>query len=135
MATFSFNNTTSPKVKEKVDKKYRIKLIKHPAIDAQNEYYTYIDAEGKDRKFSGIIINNNGSYVGKVINTNKIILTYHPTVESVIPQKEYFSYIDMNGDEKVYSGEVEFDLEKNSYIGEVKEVTYTEEIIDLFKEN
>lgn len=134
MATFSFNGS-KPIVKEKVERKRRIELIRHPAVDAESEYYTYIDADGNKKKFSGIIINNNGSYIGKIVNTNKVILTYHPTVESVLPEDEYFSYIDKNGDEKIYSGEVEYDLEKNSYVGEVKEVTYYEEIVDLFKEN
>ena len=86
-------------------------------------------------KFSGIIIKDNDSYLGKVINTNKVILTYHPAVEAQEAQEEYFSYIDDEGNEKEFSGIPEFDLENNSYFGYIKETSYYEEVIDLFKEN
>ena len=134
MATFSFNNS-KPEVKKPVNKKVKVELIKHDAVEAKDECYTYKDSEGNDKKFSGIIIKDNDSYLGKVINTNKVILTYHPEVEEVEAQEEYFSYIDDEGKEKVFSGTPEFDLESNSYFGYIKETSYYEEVIDLFKEN
>ena len=132
MATFVFN--LSQKKKTKPAEK-QIELIRHSEIKEQNEYYSYVDNDGNEKKFSGIIVEKDGSYVGKTVMNHKVILTYHPEVKAVEGREEYFSYLNDEGKEIRFVGKPEYDLENNSYFGFIDNVSSTEEIIDIFKEN
>ena len=129
MAKFTFSTTSrTPSVK-------KIKLDKHPAKKEQVEYYSYITSDGEEKLYNGIISQlEDGSYIGKIINTHKVYLDYHPTVKSIDHQDEYFSYNDQFGNERVFVGTPKFDLEKNTYIGEVLEQTLTDKVIKIYKE-
>ena len=129
MATFTFSSTTA---KSSVKK---IKLDKHPAVKEQNEYYSYTSEDGEEKIYNGIISKlDDNSYIGKIITIHKVELKYHPTVKSIDHQDEYFSYKDSFGNERVFVGEPKFDLEKNTYIGEVEEETLTDKVIKIYKE-
>lgn len=141
MAKFSFSNksnNTKPaetSVKTPVKKNIKVELTKHDRIESKPEFYSYINAEGETCKYSGLISADiDGSYVGKVITTHKVVLEYHPTVTSVEHVDEYFSYIDNNGKERIFTGHPTFDLEKNTYVGEVNEEIITDEVVNIYKE-
>lgn len=156
MVTLSFSNKTSssnkeqkkktvniPVKKQKVKKpaelidktKKRVALKKYDAINFAPEYFTYINEAGEEHKFSGIIIKDENSYLGKQMIFHKVILTYHPEVKSVEYSPEYFTYIDNNGAIKTFKGEPKFDLENNTYFGEVVEDVLNDEIIKIYKED
>jgi len=142
MAKFSFSNksnNTKPSetsVKTPVKKNIKVELTKHERVEPRAEFYSYINAAGDICKYSGLISTDlDGSYVGKVITTHKVVLKYHPTVESVEHVDEYFSYIDNNGKERIFTGNPTFDLEKNSYVGDVEEEIINDEIVNVYKED
>ena len=117
-------------------KQNKIELVKHEAVNYEPEYYTYLNVNGEECKYSGIITTDiDGTYVGKVIKTHKVILDYHPRVEPVEHVDEYFSYIDNNGKEKRFIGQPEFNLDENTYFGYVTEDILNDEVITIFKEN
>ena len=140
MAKFVFSNSNKevvePKqVKEKRKRNVNIELIKHDKVEYSPEYYTYINDKGEVSKYSGIVIKDeDGSYIGKNIITHKVILQYHPTVKSVEHEDEYFSYFDNYDRERIFVGEPKFDLEKNTYYGEVEEEIVHDELIKIYKE-
>ena len=153
MATFSLlRNTKAPKttVKKNVvrnhvvdrtkniatDKtKEKVVLAKHEGVSFSPEYFSYLNESGEEVKFNGIIIkDDDGSYVGKQIIPHKVILEYHPTVKSVKYSPEHFTYVNQYGKEKEYIGEVEFDLENNSYIGKVVEDVLKDDVVKIFEE-
>ena len=144
MATFSFSNkskntntnkTESTVKQSTVKKNIKVELIKHDTVEAKPEFYTYINSNGDICKYSGLISQDlDGSYIGKVITTHKVELKYHPTVESVEHKDEYFSYLDNNGKERIFTGTPSFDLEKNAYVGEVSEDIINDELVKVYKE-
>jgi hypothetical protein len=143
MASFTFsvnkpvnkNQTSKPTVKKPIQSKVKVELTMHETTNYEPEYYSYVDANGESHKYSGIVLSDiDGSYVGKVINTHKVILDYHPTVETVKPVDEYFSYIDNNGIERIFIGTPIFDSESNTYYGEVVESILEDKIIEIFKD-
>lgn len=123
------NNIATDKSKVKVN------LIKHEGIKAVPEYFSYLNDKNEEVKFSGIIIKDvDNSYIGKQVISNKVLLTYHPAVESVKYSPEYFTYVDKNGKERSFIGEPRFDMENNTYVGTVTEEVLNDEIIEIFKE-
>ncbi len=140
MATFTFSNKKQQSPVKKTVKKndfkrnVKIDLIKHNKIDYSPEYYTYINADNEKCKYSGLIYNEGDSYIGKNIITHKVILTFHPTVNAVEHKDEYFSYIDINERERIFIGEPLYDLEKNTYYGNVIETIPHDEIVKIYKE-
>lgn len=137
MATFSFSNKNSNTTASNagIKRNVKIALIKHEGQEPVPEYYSYTNGNGEKCKYSGIVVTDlDGSYIGKTITTHKVILDYHPTVESVEHVDEYFSYKDNYGRERIFIGEPKFDLESNSYYGEVTEDILHDEIVTIFKE-
>lgn len=142
MASFTFSSSKPNKeqsannaVKKPVQNKVKVELIRHESTAYEFGYYSYIDANGDKQKYSGILLNDiDGSYVGKTITTHKVILDYHPTVDTVEHVDEYFSYIDNNGIERVFIGQPKFNLETNTYFGEVTEDVLEDKIIEIFKD-
>jgi len=127
-------NTATNKGNE--SKKIKVELIKHPAVNYEPEYYLYTNELGEISKYSGIVTKDlDGTYVGKIINTHKVILEYHPKLEAVEHVDEYFSYIDNNGNEKTFIGTPEFDIERNTYFGNVVEDILQDKVIEIFKED
>ena len=115
--------------------KVRVNLIKHEGVSFSPEYFSYLNDNNEEVKFSGIVIKDiDDSYIGKQMISNKVILEYHPNVESVSHSTEHFTYINENGKEKVFIGEPEYDLENNTYIGIVKENVLHDEIVEIFEE-
>lgn len=147
MAKFSFSNKKAenkPQVKKEVryvqasnsgKKNVKIDLIYHEGKEYTPEFYSYTNSNGEKVKYSGLVVTDlDGSYIGKTITTHKVILQYHPTVESVKHVDEYFSYIDNYGRERIFTGEPKFDLENNTYFGEVVEDILHDEIVTIYKE-
>ena len=145
MAKFSFSKTSQvqkPVEEKKVEikkvepkKSIKVNLIHHEGRDGISEFYTYTNSNGDKVKFSGLVVKDlDGSYIGKSIITHKVILDYHPAVDSVESVDEYFSYQDNYGRERIFTGEPKFDLEKNTYFGEVIEDILHDEIITIYKE-
>lgn len=133
MAKFTFSASSKP------SNVIRIKLTKHDRVKGNPEYYTYISSDGNEEKYDGVVtklIDENGetSYKGKIINTHKVVLNYHPSVTPVEHVDEYFSYLDNNGNERIFTGTPKFDLEQNTYFGEVNEEILHDEVIDIYKE-
>ena len=115
--------------------KERVLLTKHDEVKFSPEYFSYLDSNNQEIKFNGIVIKDeDGSYIGKQIIPHKVILEYHPTVKRVNAVNEYFSYLDDHGNEKIFTGVPEFDLENNAYVGVIEENVLTDRIIDIFKE-
>lgn len=133
MASFKISNTK--KKVSKIKNNPTVILTKHPKIEEVKEYYSYLDKDNKEKKYSGIISYSDGNYYGKVFDKHIVPLIYHESVESVIGSDEYFSYIDENGEEKIFTGSPKFSFETNSYIGEIEKVNIKEEIVDIYKED
>ncbi len=133
MANFTFS------VSKKPSNLIRVKLTKHEKVEGNKEYYTFINSDGESEKFEGLVSKimtepNVYTYIGKIINKQNIELIYHPSVESTSHVDEYFSYFDQNGNERIFIGEPTFDLEKNTYVGDVIEENLHDEIITIFTE-
>ena len=144
MATFTFSvnkpvqktaNNQKTTHKPSIPQKLKVDLKYHEKTNHEPEYYSYINNEGQKCKYSGIVTRDiDGSYVGKTITTHKVMLQYHPTVVSVEPVDEYFSYIDNNGIERIFIGKPEFDAQSNTYFGNVTEEHLHDETISIFKD-
>lgn len=133
MASFKISNTK--KKVSKIKNNPTIILKKHNKVEEVKEYYSYLDTDNKEKKYSGIISYSDGNYYGKVFEKHIVPLIYHESVNSVTGCDEYFSYIDENNEEKIFTGSPKFSFESNSYIGEIENVNIKEEIIDIFKED
>lgn len=141
MATFTFSNKSQksseqkPVKKNDLKKNVKINLIKHDRIEYSPEYYTYVNSNNEVCKYSGILYKEeDGSYIGKNITTHKVLLTFHPTVKSVDYKAEYFSYIDIYGKERIFTGTPLFNLETNTYYGEVQENNPVDTAVKIYKE-
>lgn len=140
MGKFTFTVSTAPKTKPvKQEPKKTIKKVlleKHSTEMMSTEMYTYIGTDGEEHKYNGILNkgSNNEAY-GKIYETHNVNLVYHPAVEHVAGQKEYFTYIDpSDNQEHMYNGKVEYDLEKNTYVGIITKTEIDETLIQIFEE-
>lgn len=116
-------------------KNVRVLLKKYEQVDSKPEFYSYINTDGETCKFSGIVSQNeDGTYLGKVITTHKVPLIWHPTVESVKHVDEYFSYIGDDEREHTFTGDPQYDIEKNVYIGLVTENKIVDEIVNIYRD-
>ena len=111
-----------------------VMLTKHEKIVNVPEHYTYIDENGKEQKYSGIISKISNGFIGKTFETSTVILKFHPAVNTVIGIPEHFTYVDAHGKEHKYEGTAVFDETRNCYVGNLVETTIINEPIDLFKE-
>ena len=123
---------SSSKIGEKLPE--RPVLEKHEVFETIAEHYSYIDSSGKEQKYVGIISKSSDSAVGKTFETHKVILKYHPAVEHVEGNDEFFTYIDSAGTEHRYTDKIEYDLEKNTYVGRITEHTISNKIVEIFEE-
>lgn len=120
----------------KIDSKgtAKIELERHEIDEKVPEHYTYIDSAGVEKKYAGVVSKSSDSAIGKTFETHVVHLEYHPAIEHVAGNDEYFTYIGKNGKPCVYTGKVEFDLESNCYIGKTKEAVVENTIIEIFEE-
>lgn len=95
-----------------------VDLEYHPAIehvDGYNSYYTYTNINGEEKKYYGLMKSNeNGDKYFSYFETKQIDLIYKPSEATVV---EHYTYIDANGNTKVYNGPVTF--ENGSYYGKI----------------
>lgn len=98
------------------------------------EYYTYIDSNGNEQKYGGILSRSNSGIYGKSIERHKVLLTYHPEVKNVVGIKEHYTYFDTYGNEFLYEGKVDFDEKTNTYTGVYEDIVINNTIIDIFEE-
>lgn len=135
MAKLNFKVSAAPKQKIAAKPKpKKVVLEKHVTSMATNEYYTYIGIDGEEHKYTGILTKSELSAYGKIFEDHKVDLIYHPEIKHVDAVSEYFSYIDENGNEHIFRGKVEFDLERNTYFGILREKEIKEEMIQIFEE-
>lgn len=98
------------------------------------EYYTYIDENGNEQKYAGVISKVSSNLIGKLIATHKVQLDFHPGVATVVGEKEHWTYIGDDGNNHIYDGEVMFDETSSSYVGIVKKYVMNNTLIDIFEE-
>lgn len=136
MAKFNFSVSKTAKPKASIaQKKTKTVLNKHENITYIGELYTYIDDNGEERKYSGIITKqDDGQAFGKIQDVHYVDLEFHPEIEHVDPIDEHFTYLDSDGNEHIYKGKVEYDLERSTYIGVLRNRKINEHMIQIFEE-
>lgn len=97
-------------------------LIYHPEVEEVNgssSYYSYINSLGEEVIYYGNIQKDEDKVpYFTYVERNLFDLKYYP---EILPQDEYFTYIDSDGQEKVYTNkDIEFNSKTNSYIGKKK---------------
>lgn len=88
-----------------------------PAEQGYSSYYTYINNEGNQVKYSGLINNIkrnpiDNSYFFTYTSVDTIDLKHYPEIK---PVKPYFTYINDNGEEVIYDGKMFYDKFTSSY--------------------
>ena len=105
------------KVKKDIVKK---DLIYHPEIEEVNGYYSYfsyLNSSGEEVAYYGNPRKDDeGNYYITYTDNKLIDIQYH---EKVLPKPEYYTYIDKNGNEKIYEGKVIYNKRKDTYFGEI----------------
>lgn len=110
----SYNGILTTVLNEEVKKE----LFYHPEIKevkGYSSYYSYVNSFGEDTIYLDIVKRDDDgnfyfTYNDKFVHN----LNYHPTIE---PVEEYYTYIDKNGNECRYSGNVIHEKGTNSFIG------------------
>lgn len=95
----------------------------------EKETFYYIDKEGNKKKYYGKIIKQpNGTYNGILTISNKVNvkkdLIYHEEIPQVNGYASYYSYINSNGEEVNYYGNILKDENKNPYFTYVERNTF-----------
>lgn len=112
----------------------RIVLTKKEVENVVPEYYTYINENGEEHKYVGIVSKSSSSAYGKTVTTHKVALVEHPAIAHVNSEPERFTYISKDGTEKQYKGNVSFDEITGAYFGVLKEYGITNTVIDIYEE-
>ena len=128
---FEFNIKKST---SKLAKKAKVELDRHQSIKEFPEYYSYIDRDGNEQRYLGIVskASNDSEAFGKVFENHDVKLDFHPEVKAVVGNEEYFTFIDENGEERIYRGLVEYDLSRDTYIGKVTDRSAEHKVIQIF---
>ena len=135
MAKLNFNIREPKKTVQKPKAKtQKVELEKHVTSMTSNEKYVYVDEAGMEQQYTGIMTKTGHSAIGKIYENHEVELTYYPEVKHVDHQDEYFTYKDENGDDKEFKGKVEFDLERNTYVGVIRNKEIKEQMIQIFEE-
>lgn len=108
-------------------------LSKKEAEKTTTEYYTYLDEQGVEHKYTGILSKSADNVYGKTIETNKVMLNYYPAIETVIGKPSMFTYLE-NGIEQRYLDKPMYDEETNTYFGIKREFIVNNTVIDIFEE-
>lgn len=87
-----------------------------PAIDGWSSYFTYLNANGEEVKYTDSSMNlrknADNTYFFMKVDKNIIDLNYHP---GELPKEAYFSYKDANGNEAIFEGKPFYDKFTNTY--------------------
>ena len=135
MGKINFSVNTTSKKKEVIKpKKTKIELMQHITPITTTEEYTYIGDDGEEHKYLGILTKSENSVFGKIVETHTVELTYHSEIKHVDAADEYFTYIDETGEVKTFNGKVEFDLDRNTYVGVIKKRNIKSKPIQIFEE-
>ena len=135
MAKFNFKVSSAPAKKATPKpKQVKIQLEKHETVMKSNEMYTYIGNDGEEHQYLGILTKSENDAFGKIFENHKVDLIYHPEIKSVEPCDEYFTYEDAYGNQCVFNGNVEYDLDRNTYIGLCRDKEVKEKMIQIFEE-
>lgn len=131
MGKFTFTvSSNKPKTKNETKKTKKVLLEKHINEIMSTEMYTYIGIDGEEHKYSGILNKTSGNTAyGKIFENHDVDLIYHPAVEHVEGSPEYFTY-----NNNKYNGKVEYDLERNTYVGVINNINLDETLIQIFEE-
>lgn len=110
----SYNGILTTVNKVAVDKK----LEYHPEIEAvegYSSYYTYTNASNEDVIYLDIIKRDENNDFYFTYNEKNIYnLIYHPETK---PIEEYYTYLDADGNEQQYSGNIFYDKGTKTYYG------------------
>ena len=98
------------------------------------EYYTYTDDNGNEQKYAGVISKVSSKLIGKLVDTHKVNLEFHPGVATIKGQNEHWTYIGEDGVKHVYEDDIKFDETSYSYVGIVKKYVMNNTLIDIFEE-
>lgn len=141
MANFTFNvkntnkkNKSSVKSSTPKETSNRIYVKCYDEVKEIPSYYTYIDENGEEKKFTDKSYNifkvGTNKFVARKNSVEKIPLEYiqeKPTIQS---QNGYFQ--DENG--KEYQGKIFFDEENNTYFGIKKNMNLYHQKVELYEE-
>jgi len=127
------NNSNKPNKKIEHKNKEKIQLTYHGHINPVPEYFSYINADNEEVKFTDksymITKISSTKYVGKKTYVSKIPLTYIPAQEEIQYQSAFFTY---NGDE-IYLDKPIYDEETNTYKGVLEVVDVYDKEIKLYE--
>lgn len=129
--TLSFSNNIN---KQKIAKnKEKVQLTYHDCIASVPEYFSYINDNNEEVKFTdkSYIITKISStkYIGKKSYVSKIPLTYISAQEEIKYQPGFFTY---NGNE-IYLDKPIYDEESNTYKGVLEVVDVYDKEIKLYE--
>lgn len=125
------NFVFSPKSKRSAK---QIKLTYHSPESQSSEYYTY-EFNGAEHKYTNSFISKDGNtYIGKLVHSTTIPLTFVPAVEHIdyVPCK--FTYV-LNGETCIYTGKPEYDADTYSYYFVESTMDYVDERVTLICED
>ena len=132
--TLSFrNNSNKPNKEIEYKNKEKIQLTYHGPINSVPEYFTYIDADNKEVKFTDktymITKISSTKYIGKKSYVGKIPVTFIPSQEEIKHQPSYFTY--NNGE--IYLDKPIYNEETNTYNGVLEIVDVYDKEIKLYE--
>ena len=131
--TLSFSNNFSKQNKEiEYKNRKKIQLTYHDCVNPVPEYFSYINADNEEVKFTDksymITKISSTKYVGKKTYVSKIPVTYIPAQEEIKYQPAFFTY---NGE--VYLDKPIYDEENNTYKGVLEVVDVFDKEIKLYE--
>jgi len=129
--TFSNNNKQNRKTPSK--NKQKVQLTYHGCINPVPEYFSYINDNNEEVKFTdkSYSINKISStkYIGKKSFVSKVPLTYIPAQEAIEYQQAFFTY----NNNEIYLDKPIYDEETNTYKGVLEVVDVYDKEIKLYE--
>ena len=132
--TLSFsNNFNKPNKEIECKNKKKIQLTYHGPINAVPEYFSYINTDGEEVKFTNktymITKISSTKYIGKKTYVSKIPVTFVPDQEEIKHQPAYFTY--NNGE--IYLDKPIYNEKTNTYQGVLEVVDVYDKEIKLYE--
>ena len=109
-----------------------VKLKKHIGEPVPAKF-TYVNNIGEEVEYTGNYTISNNSYMFSYIEHKRVNLIPHSTIvkENI---KEYFTYLDNNGTERIFNKYDTLKFDGFTYSGIADFVEYEDEIIEIFEE-